>query len=354
LGALMRRAGKARAQMLTKVDPVHNASRTSQDDLVSTPRNPVPGGANAGHFLAGDGARIRFAWWGPTGMNKLGTVCIVVGRAEFIEKYFEAVSDLRRRGFAVAIMDHRGQGGSSRPLADPRKGHVDDFGQYDADLEQFMAEIVLPDCPAPYYALAHSMGANILLRATRSRMCWFDRIILTAPLIELQPSHTTIPASPRLAEFLTLCGLGTTYVPGGNGVALDAQRFDGNPLTSDAQRYARTQEVLQAAPELALGSPTIGWYHAASQSMNLLNSAAFPPSVKVPALIVASGNDPVVSLRAIESFTSRLRMGARVLIPGARHELLQERNSLREQFWAAFDAYIPGARPSRAEQLIGL
>ena len=47
-------------------------------------------------------------------------------------------------------------------------------------------------------------------------------------------------------------------------------------------------------------------------------------------------------------------MGARVLIPGARHELLQERNSLREQFWAAFDAYIPGARPSRAEQLIGL
>jgi len=340
--------------MLTLVQPTSGTDSYAHGGLVSTPRNPVPGGATRGHFLASDGARIRYAWWGPTGMNKLGTVCILMGRAEFIEKYFEVVSDLRRRGFAVAIMDHRGQGGSSRPLANPRKGHVDDFVQYDADLEQFMAEIVLPDCPAPYYALAHSMGANILLRATRSRMCWFDRIILTAPLIQLEADHTRIPASPRLAEFLTLAGLGTMYVPQGNRIALDEQPFAGNPLTSDAQRYARTQEVLRAAPELALGSPTIGWYHAACQSMAQLTSPEFPPSVKVPALIVASGNDPIVSLRAIEGFTSRLRMGAHVLIPGARHEVLQERNGLRDQFWAAFDAYIPGARPSRAAQLLGL
>ncbi len=339
--------------MLTFAEPMRSSMHISDDVLIPTPRNPEPNGVMAGHFIASDGARIRFAWWGPTGLNKLGTVCIVMGRAEFIEKYFEVISDLRRRGFAVAIMDHRGQGGSSRPLANPRKGHVDDFAQYDADLEQFMAEIVLPDCPAPYYALAHSMGANILLRATRSRMCWFDRIILTAPLIELEPSHTRIPASPRVAEMLTLLGLGTLYVPNGNAIALDERPFEGNRLTSDAQRYARTQEVLRIAPQLALGSPTIGWYHAACQSMALLNSTEFPPSVKVPALIVASGNDTVVSLRAIEAFTSRLRMGAHVLVPGARHEVLQERNSLRDQFWAAFDAYIPGSRPSRAEQLLG-
>jgi len=340
--------------MLTIPGPIRSATRASQGILVSTPRNPVPGGVMADHFLAGDGAQIRYATWGPTGLNKLGTVCILMGRGEFIEKYFEVISDLRRRGFAVAIMDHRGQGGSSRPLANPRKGHVDDFAQYDSDLERFMADIVLPDCPAPYYALAHSMGANILLRATRSRMCWFDRIVLTAPMIELNPSRTGVPASSRLAEILTLCGLGTMFVPGGSARSWDEQPFKNNPLTSDSQRYARTQEVLRTAPELALGSPTIGWYHAACQSMALLNSTAFPSSVKVPALIVASGNDPVVSLRAIETFASRLRLGRHVLVPGARHEVVQERNALREQFWAAFDAYIPGSRPSRAEQLLGL
>ncbi len=338
--------------MLSAV-PAPTQGHAVRSVLVSTPRNPIPGGASAGYFHAADGARIRYAWWGPTGMNKLGSVCILQGRGEFIEKYFEVVSDLRRRGFAVAVLDHRGQGGSSRPLANPRKGHVDDFAEYDADLEQFMAEIVLPDCPAPYYALAHSMGGNILLRATRSRMCWFDRIILTAPLIQLGDSQSRIPASCRVAELMTLIGLGTMFVPGGGRESWDEQPFEGNPLTADAQRYARTQEVLRAAPELAIGSPTIGWYHAACQSMALINSESFPPSVKVPALLVAAGNDEVVSLRAIEEFASRLRMGAHVLIPGARHELLLERNAVREQFWAAFDAYIPGSRPSRAEQLFG-
>lgn len=322
--------------------------------LVSMPRNPVPGGVTAGHFHAVDGARIRYACWGPTGMNKLGTVCILQGRAEFIEKYFEVVSDLRRRGFAVAIMDYRGQGGSSRLLGKARKGHVDDFAQYDADLEQFMADIVLPDCPAPYYGLAHSMGGNILLRATRSRMCWFDRIIVIAPLIQLGEGQSRVPASCRVAELLTLCGLGTMFVPGGSSESWDEKPFAGNPLTSDAQRYARMQEVLRVAPGLAIGAPTIGWYHAACQSMALITSEGFAPSVKVPALLIAAGNDEVVSLRAIEEFTSRLRMGAHVLIPGARHEILHECNPVREQFWAAFDAYIPGSRPSRAEQLLGL
>ena len=56
-----------------------------------------------------------------------GTVAILGGRGEFIEKYFEVAEDLLSRGLAVATMDWRGQGGSERPLRNARKGHVDDF-----------------------------------------------------------------------------------------------------------------------------------------------------------------------------------------------------------------------------------
>jgi lysophospholipase len=31
------------------------------------------------------------------------------------------------------------------------------------------------------------------------------------------------------------------------------------------------------------------------------------------------------------------------VIPGARHEILMERDAIRAQFWAAFDAFIPGS-----------
>ena len=38
----------------------------------------------------------------------------------------------------------------------------------------------------------------------------------------------------------------------------------------------------------------------------------------------------------------RLRAGSHLIVPGARHELLMEQDRYRAQFWAAFDAFVPG------------
>ncbi|WP_204328396.1 alpha/beta hydrolase, partial [Stenotrophomonas maltophilia] len=74
---------------------------------------------------------LRAAYWWPTGrVGAKGTVCLLQGRAEFIEKYYETIGDLRRRGFAVVAFDWRGQGESARDVADPHKGHVGRFGHY--------------------------------------------------------------------------------------------------------------------------------------------------------------------------------------------------------------------------------
>jgi len=89
--------------------------------------------------------------------GRRGTVCIFPGRTEWIEKYFETVRDLRSRGFAAAILDWRGQGLSDRALADRFKGHVRSFAEFDIDLETFMRDVVLPDCPPPIFALALSL-----------------------------------------------------------------------------------------------------------------------------------------------------------------------------------------------------
>src|SRR5262245_29861089 len=111
--------------------------------LVSIPANPIPEGAITGTLRTPDGVALRFARW-PAPPNRKGTVCLFHGRAEFIEKYFESIAELRARGFAVATVDWRGQGLSGRALADTRKGHVNNFDEYGADLETFMREIVLP------------------------------------------------------------------------------------------------------------------------------------------------------------------------------------------------------------------
>ena len=83
--------------------------------LVSIPANPVPDGVVPGAIKTSDGVNLRFARWAPPPGRK-GTVFVLQGRAEFIEKYFETVRDLRARGFAVATFDWRGQGLSDRPV----------------------------------------------------------------------------------------------------------------------------------------------------------------------------------------------------------------------------------------------
>jgi lysophospholipase len=82
--------------------------------LTSTPDNPAPPGAVEEDISAADGVRLRTARWTPS--SAIGTVVVLGGRGEFIEKYFEVISELLARGFAVATMDWRGQGGSERSL----------------------------------------------------------------------------------------------------------------------------------------------------------------------------------------------------------------------------------------------
>jgi lysophospholipase len=317
-------------------------------DLVSTPKNPIPLGATSGYLDIRKGVRIRYASWQSALRERNGTVCIFPGRNEFIEKYFEVVGELRRRGFAVAVLDWRGQGGSSRLTRSVMKGHVRSFSDYEEDLAHFMKGVVLPDCPAPYFALAHSMASTVLFRAATKRGCWFSRLVMTAPMVKLMGLPMPQGLCARLADGLSMVGLGKRMVPGGNRSYWTSEEFEGNPLTSDRERFFRNVAVLHAAPGLAVGPPTIGWLNAAFEAMADLADDKFAPRIRIPALMVAAGDDQVVSSKAIEDLASRLRAGSQLVLRGARHEILQERDSIREQFWAAFDAFVPGVALSKA------
>jgi len=310
--------------------------------LVSIPANPVPDQFVVGSLKTADGVNLRFARWAPPA-GRRGTVCLFQGRSEWIEKYFEMVRDLRSRGFAVATLDWRGQGLSDRPLGDRRKGHVRDFSEYDADLETFMREIVLPDCPPPLFALGHSTGANILIRAAHRGRRWFDRMVLTAPLIAFGDIARWSAMSSVFVRALRLSGFGGIYVPRRNNGVMQLRPFVGNILTSDPVRYARNAAILEAEPQLALGAPTVAWCDAAFRSMHAMRQHSYPADIRQPILIIAGGSDAVVSNAAIEDFGTALRAGSHLVVVGAQHELLMEQDRFRSQFWAAFDAFVPGS-----------
>jgi lysophospholipase len=308
--------------------------------LVSIPANPVPEDVVDGTLRTPDGAELRFARWAPPAGRK-GTVCIFQGRGEQIEKYFETVRDLRDRGFAVATVDWRGQGHSSRRLRDPRKGYVRDFADYEIDVETLVQQVVLPDCPPPYFALAHSMGGAVMLRLAHAGKRWFDRMVLSAPMIDLPGRATSLPVR-LLLRAMRLTGQGGRFVPGGNDTLTGSRSFISNPLTSDPVRYARNAAILEEDPTLGIASPTVAWADTAFRAMNTFRRTYYPSEIRQPILMLAASNDNVVSTSAIEEFAYHLRAGSHLVIAGSKHEILQEQDRYRGQFWAAFDAFVPG------------
>ena len=309
--------------------------------LIATIDNPIPRRPNVMKVETEDGMILRAARWRPTTRKDRGTVCILQGRAEFIEKYFETITELRRRGFAVVAFDWRGQGLSGRELADRCKGHVRGFGRYARDLEAIRANVLEPYMPKPHFALGHSMGGAIALSEARAGQLPFERVVTTTPMIAL-----CMIKSPKVAAttalLLRLLGFGGQYVPGGGATSIAKKRFAGNLLTSDPVRYARNATAAAALGDGAIGDPTVAWLDSAFRFMRRFADPRFPLEIRTPTLVVAAGADPVCATPTIERFAARLKAGHAIVLPGSRHEILMERDSIREEFWAAFDAFIPG------------
>jgi lysophospholipase len=283
--------------------------------------------------------RLRYAVWNARRTpprTPLGTVVLIQGRAEFIEKYaMEVVGELLDRGFAVYAVDLRGQGLSSRMLPDHDKGHIDDFATYVADLAAFLDKVVLPEAPHPRLLLSHSTGGNVALRylvADGSRH--FAAAAFSSPMTGLPRAWFVRTAATLLG---LLPGASAWYAPSTGPYDPGKYPFATNDVTHDERRYAFTREWFEADRRLALGGPTIGWLYQAFRSFDVLNAPGSLERIALPTLIVSGTDDTVVDTTSHREAVARIPGAEHAVIEGARHELLMETDARRAQFWAAFD-----------------
>lgn len=316
-------------------------STTISGDLAELPENPVPQGMVSGTFATRDGISVRHALLKTRAGKPRGTVIMLHGRNESIEKYFETAVDLAEAGFDTATFDWRGQGGSHRAKWTRYRGHVESFHDYVNDLEDFFVEIALPDCRAPFYILAHSTGALVALLAAPTLANRVDRMVLSAPLLGFHK----LPLPPWLlhgiCSFLHYFGLGRICMTSRKR-RRRPRRFEGNSLTHDKVRFERNAKLFAQFPNLSAGCLTASWMNAAFNAIGQVTGSEFSARVTIPILMIAGGDDTVVSRHAIEEQENRLRSGSMLTIDGARHEILQEDDRYREQLLAAFQAFVPG------------
>ncbi|PWV97213.1 lysophospholipase [Hoeflea marina] len=305
--------------------------------LFSTADNPTPGNHVSGYFTTFDRRRLRYAIFKTEKTVARGTIVLLQGRNETIEKYYETIRHFTARGLWVATFDWRGQGGSPRLLKNPLRGHVRRFADFERDLTVFLETIVLPETRLPFFLVAHSMGSLVALSAAPKLANRIERMALVAPFVAMSGLPVSAGTLGVMARMLSSIGLGWLRLSR-DGFP---RPFADNALTSDRQRFERNQGIILTHPGLRQGPATVRWVLEMSRAIRRVNRFDHLDRIRVPTLLIAAGNDSIVDVRAVTGLANRFRAGSAITIDGARHELLQEADRYRLPTLAAIDAFIP-------------
>ncbi len=296
-------------------------------------------------FQTDDGIQIRWKIFTCQSTVCNGSVVLLGGRSEFIEKYWETIDDLLKRDFDVLTFDWRGQGLSGRMLRNRHKGYVESYDDYLKDLSTFMDRYVRPKAKKPIIILAHSMGAHIALRYLHDYPKVVDRAILTSPLIDIAGPTFFKRFLKALVGFMAVLGLKASYATRAMDFDPSKKHFKGNRLTGDRDRFEDTINIISDNLDLAVGGVTFGWLAAMFASIRIVIKEKFCQEIKTPTLILSAGSDTIVSNESQQIVCQRMQDCRLITISGALHEILIETDSVREQVWAHFEDFI--GSPSR-------
>jgi lysophospholipase len=263
----------------------------------------------------------------PRQEDLVDALLVLGGRTEFAEKYAELFFDLQPLHMAIYSYDHRGQGLSQRPLTDPHKGHVEDFGEYIEDLRIFLNEVIGRK-HRRVFVLAHSMGGAVTALFLQKYQGYFAGAILCSPMFAINCHPLPCRLMGWLADLAVLTGRGAHYVPRG-GPYPGPPPFLNNVLTSSRVRFDASYSFVEKNPTLALGSPTFLWLREALRSSK--KAVAGADRVDIPVLLLQAGGDEVVTSSAQLEFCRKAPQCRLHTIAGARHELLMEQDLMRDE-----------------------
>ncbi|MFN3972439.1 MAG: alpha/beta fold hydrolase [Gemmobacter sp.] len=296
-----------------------------------------PPGGRAVWLSADDGVRLRAAFW-PGGAR--GTVILVPGRTEYIEKYGRAAGDLAARGFSTLCIDNRGQGLADRLLPDPMMGHVGRFADYQRDLAALMELADRLAVPGPRFLMSHSMGGAIALRAVLQGYP-VRAAVFSAPMWGIRMSPVMAPIARVVGTAARAARLGARYAPSTSPVPYPlAAPFEDNTLTTDRRMWDWMGMQIRTRPELSIAGPSLHWLDGALGECRWLARQRLPA---LPCLTMLGSNERIVDTRAVRAVMDRWPGSKLETVPGAEHELMMETPARRAQFFDAATAHFAAA-----------
>ncbi|CAN5240662.1 alpha/beta hydrolase [soil metagenome] len=306
--------------------------------MADVPGAPWPDRAEVRFIDRPGGVRLRTAFF-PAGDGARGTVVLSPGRTEPFEKYAEVVGELHARGFAVLAHDWRGQGGSTRLGADALSGHATGWRPFVQDYRTVLDAWELL-APKPWIAVGHSMCGGLTALILSEGEPRIAGAVLSAPMLGVTTGQRSPTEVGWVAFAMGLVGRGRGLPLPQSDPLKDA--FENQALTHDRARWARTQALITAHPELRLGGVTWGWLAFALALCRRMATGDAAARIMVPFAVVAAGDDRLCVSSAARAVADRAPKGRYVEVEDAWHEVLMETDDKRAVFWRVFDETVAG------------
>lgn len=271
-----------------------------------------------------------------------GHILVVEGLGEYKQKYVELARDFNKRAWGFHIFDRQGQGLSGRNTNDPYKIHCDDYRDDVNDIIQY-AMTKIPHDGKPIILLAHSTGGLLALPVLHadSQKPVQDRLFKKAVIIDplwgfLEPAarnrdpvFARLPM-PRIIREATVPGGLKQWVPRNDPRSLHkTSAFSTDPVRSLVHDFWQTHK-----PELRVASPTMGWLREMSRAMTLVRSAGYVENIEHPITVCTSDMKLHVDPARITQTVSRIRNGNHLAFTNGHHELVMERDHIRNRIIA--------------------
>jgi alpha-beta hydrolase superfamily lysophospholipase len=270
-----------------------------------------------GHFRGHEGIELFYQTWSRP--NARGTLVITHGISEHSEAYHKTAEALVPLGWNICAWDLRGHGRS-----EGKRGFVDRFRSYSLDLAHFLSFLKKSGrLDQPFALVGHSMGGLITLRHL------------------IDPGEAPLPNAVVLSSPLLGFGLEVPQVKD-LAARLLSRVLPGITLFNEI-RY----EDLSRDLEHVKGYATDPLRHdkiSPAVYLGMIESIAYVKAnagrLELPTLVMAAGDERIVSLPAIKAFFPLIGSADKSLIiyEGCYHEIFNDLD--REKVYRDLDAFL--------------
>lgn len=269
---------------------------------------------------------IRFAITCPDMEKSKGTIVILGNYVNTLEEYYLPINEISKRGFHTAIFDWFDREKSSFNTRKQYHYRYFYINNYINDLNEFLRNVVYPNCPPPYYMLTYGIGGLIALSGLDLLNHQFKKMLCISPLFA-PFSNKTNGFQHKLTQFLSDIGLG--FLPARGG-----KKF------KETEQKKMQLGYTNRAPFLSMKSPTSRWMASVLNAVSSMKENIFHGHLRIPTLFILANQNNITNNIEVRQLCEHTRLTDSITITGAELDTIMHEENYKKQFWAAFDAFI--------------